>query len=78
MRTTMLNGEVFINANNKVIKIGDLEGTWCVAWRSILVLDTSNIDWYAENFIDKYRSYDTTGKYTFPYLVRNPKMWTYK
>lgn len=78
MRTTMLNGEVFINADNKVIKIEDLESTWCIAWISIFSLDTTRIDWYTEDFIDQYRSYDTTGKYTFPYLVRNSKMWTYK
>lgn len=78
MKTAMLDGEMRINSFIKVIKIEDLNGSWCVYSGSLFTIDTTSIDWFTSKTINQYKSYEVYTKITFPYLVRNPKMWTYK
>ena len=76
----MLDGELFAGVLTKTMRIEDLEGEWCVYSGSMFTLDTTILDWYSQEFIELYKSFNTNqkgNKLFLPYLIRNPKLWVY-
>ena len=78
MKSVVLEGEIFIGATTKTMRIDDLEGTRVIYSGSMFTFDTTCMNWYTQEFIEPYKTFNKLGAYIFPYLVRNKKCWWYE